>query len=48
MKKQWPLDTALSFDPYRGEPDRDGDQGFEVLPDGRARFRVRAPEAKKV
>ena len=25
MKKQWPLDPALSFDPYFGEPGRDGD-----------------------
>ena len=32
MKKQWPLDTAVSFDPYYGEPNRDGDQGYEILP----------------
>ena len=48
MNKQWPLDTALSFDPYYGEPDRDGDQGWELLPDGRVRVRVKAPGAKEV
>ncbi|MBQ8953240.1 MAG: esterase, partial [Clostridia bacterium] len=48
MKKQWPLDTALSFDPYFGEPDRDGDQGYEILPDGCVRIRVKAPGAKEV
>ena len=48
MKEQWPLDTALSFDPYYGEPDRDGDQGFECLPDGTVFFRVAAPNAKEV
>ena len=48
MKKQWPLDTAVSFDPYFGEPDRDGDQGYEILPDGRVRIRIRAPEAGSV
>ena len=29
MNNQWPLDTAVSFDPYFGEPSRDGDQGRE-------------------
>ena len=48
MKKQWPLDTAVSFDPYFGEPVRDGDQGFEVLDDGRVRFRIKAPGAQSV
>ncbi len=48
MKKTWPLDTALSFDPYPGEPSRDGDQGYEVLPDGSARIRLRASGAKEV
>ena len=48
MRKQWPLDTAVSFDPYYGEPDRDGDQGFECRPDGRVHFRVKAPEARTV
>lgn len=48
MKKQKYLDTALSFDPYYGEPDRDGDQGFEILPDGRVKIRIAAPSAKKV
>ncbi len=48
MNSQWPLDTAVSFDPYYGEPDRDGDQGYELLPDGRVRIRVKAPDARKV
>ena len=48
MRRQWPLDTAVSFDPYFGEPDRDGDQGFEILPDGKAFFRLRAPAAREV
>ena len=48
MKKQWPLDVTVSFDPYYGEPDRDGEQGAEVLPDGRVRFRIIAPEAREV
>ncbi len=43
-----PLDTAVSFDPYYGEPSRDGEQGYELLPDGRVRFRIIAPEAKRV
>ena len=30
MKKQWPLDNAVSYDPYYGEPERDGDQGYDV------------------
>lgn len=47
MSKQ-PLDCAISFDPYFGEPDRDGDQGFEVLDDGRVKFRIKAPNAKEV
>ena len=47
MSKQ-PLDCAISFDPYFGEPDRDGDQGFEVLDDGRVKFRIKAPNAKAV
>ena len=48
MEKQKYLDTALSFDPYYGEPDRDGDQGFEILPDGRVKLRIAAGSAKKV
>ena len=48
MKNSWPLDTAVSFDPYFGEPDRDGDQGYELLPDGRARICLKAPGAKEV
>lgn len=42
------LDTALSFDPYFGEPARDGDQGFEILEDGRVLFRIKAPNAREV
>ena len=48
MKKMWPLDTSVSFDPYFGEPDRDGDQGFEILPDGKVFVRVKAPNAGRV
>lgn len=48
MKKEWPLDVALSFDPYFGEPNRDGNQGYEILPDGKVLFRIKAPTAKEV
>ena len=48
MKKAWPLDVAVSFDPYWGEPGRDGDQGYEYLEDGRVRLRIKAPSAKDV
>ncbi|MBR1822112.1 MAG: enterochelin esterase [Clostridia bacterium] len=48
MKKQWPLDTAVSFDPYYGERDRDGEQGYEILDDGTVFFRLKAPGAKAV
>ena len=48
MKKTWPLDTPLSFDPYAGEPGRDGDQGWEILPDGKVFVRIRAPRAREV
>ncbi|MBR4539238.1 MAG: enterochelin esterase [Clostridia bacterium] len=48
MKKPWPLDTAVSFDPYYGEPNRDGDQGYEILKDGKVTVRIKAPGAKEV
>jgi hypothetical protein len=48
MEKKWPLDVTVSFDPYFGEPDRDGEQGAEVLPDGRVHFRIIAKDAKEV
>ncbi len=48
MKKQWPLDTALSFDPYYGEPDRDGDQGYEINADGTVLIRIKAKDAREV
>ncbi len=48
MKEQWPLDIPLSFDPYYGEPDRDGDQGYEILPDGKVFVRIKAPQAQSV
>ncbi|MBP5353979.1 MAG: hypothetical protein J6Y67_02430, partial [Lachnospiraceae bacterium] len=48
MAKQWPLDTPLSFDPIFGEPNRDGNQGYEILPDGRVTMRIIAPNAKEV
>ncbi len=48
MNRQWPLDTATAFDPVIGEPSRDGDQGAEILQDGRVRVRILAPNAQKV
>ena len=48
MNQQWPLDVTVSFDPYYGEANRDGDQGVEVLADGRVRFRIPAPQAQEV
>ena len=48
MKNFWPLDNALSFDPYVGEPGRDGDQGFEILEGGKVFFRIKAPNAREV
>ena len=48
MKQQWPLDVTVSFDPYFGEPSRDGEQGAEVLPDGKVHFRIIAKDAKEV
>ena len=48
MKKHWPLDTTVSFDPYFGEPGRDGDQGYEILEDGKVKIRIKAPNAKEV
>ena len=42
------LDCALSFDPYYGEPARDGDQGFEILENGAVRYRIKAPNAREV
>ena len=46
MKQQWPLDNTVSFDPYYGEPSRDGEQGAEIQADGSVRFRIIAPEAR--
>ena len=48
MEKKWPLDVTVSFDPYFGEPNRDGEQGAEILPDGKVRFRIIAKDAKEV
>lgn len=48
MKKTWPLDTSVSFDPYYGEPGRDGDQGYEILPDGKVLLHLKAPGAREV
>ena len=48
MHNGTPMDTALSFDPLYGEPDRDGDQGYRYLPDGRVHVQVRAPQAREV
>ncbi len=48
MNNQRALDTAVSFDPYAGEPSRDGDQGYEILEGGKVFFRIKAPNAKEV
>ena len=48
MQQKWPLDVTVSFDPYFGEPGRDGIQGAEVLPDGKVHFRIIAKDAKEV
>lgn len=48
MQQRWPLDISVSFDPYFGEPSRDGEQGAEILPDGRVFFRIPAPQAQEV
>ena len=48
MKQSWPLDVSVSFDPYYGEPNRDGEPGAEILPDGRVRFRILAKDAHAV
>ena len=44
----YPLDTAVSFDQYAGEPGRDGDQCFRINPDGTVFFRLKAPQAHTV
>ena len=46
--KQTPLDISVSFDPYAGEPNRDGEQFARVTPDGKVHFRVIAKEAREV
>ena len=48
MKQSWPLDVSVSFDPYAGEPNRDGEQFAEVLPDGKVHFRIIAKDAREV
>ena len=48
MNQRWPLDVSVSFDPYYGEPDRDGEQGVEILADGTVHFRIIAPDAQSV
>ena len=48
MQQTWPLDVTVSFDPYFGEPGRDGIQGAEILPDGKVHFRIIANDAKEV
>ncbi len=46
--KRYAFDTAVTFDPPFGEPSRDGDQGFEILEDGRVKVRIKAPNAREV
>ena len=47
-EKSFPLDVSVSFDPYAGEPARDGEQFARPLPDGRVHFRIIAKDAKEV
>lgn len=42
------LDLSLSFDQYAGEENRDGVQGYEILPDGRVHFRLIMGDAREV
>ena len=48
MKQQEPLYISVSFDPYAGEPNRDGEQFAEVTPDGKVHFRLIAKDAREV
>lgn len=48
MNRAWPLDTTVAFDPVTGAFARDGEQGFELLPDGKVHIRIIAPNAKEV
>ena len=48
MKPYLPLDVSVSFDPYAGEPSRDGEQFAKALPDGKVHFRIIAKDAKEV
>ena len=47
MGKQNALDVTVSFDPYYGEPGRDGNQGYEIHEDGTVSIRIKAPFAKE-
>lgn len=48
MNDQQPLDISVSFDPYAGEPGRDGEQFARVMPDGKVHFRIIAKDAREV
>ncbi len=47
-RSPWPLDSTICFDRVLGEVNREGMQGFEILPDGKVHVRVVAPNAKEV
>ena len=47
-RSPWPLDTTVCFDRVLGEVNREGMQGYEILPDGKVHVRVVAPNAKEV
>ena len=47
-EKNLPLDISVSFDPYAGEPGRDGEQFARPAPDGKVHFRIIAKDAKEV
>ncbi len=47
-RSPWPNDTTVCFDRVLGEVNREGMQGYEILPDGKVHVRVVAPNAKEV
>ena len=48
MNDRQPLDVSVSFDPYAGEPNRDGEQFARVTPEGKVHFRIIAKDAREV
>lgn len=48
MKRQWPLDTTIAFDPVIGDMNPENSQGYEILEDGSVHFKIKASDAKEV